>query len=421
VGVWRVDMGGSQSNALQAAAAATSGERSAVAVLPFDNMSADPEQDYFADGISEDIIALLSRTPGLRVIARNSTFSYKGQAKDIRLIAAELDARYVLEGSVRRSGPRVRITAQLIDAANGLHIWAERFDRDMDDIFEVQDEITSNLVARISPEVLRSESRRLEHRSPEQLSAWELYLRSLACYHRATEESFLEGEELCLQALELDPDHASSWQLLSNHQYQLMVYGFRKGSSEAWSNLLTQAERAARLDPTDPLIVSFHGTALGWLGKLDEALAVAERLVRDYPLVIHGHQAHGGALFLAGRHREAITAFATSFRMGPNNQDNYQFQTVTAFAHYCLKNYAAALTWAEEALRAVPIFTQALGVRTAALGQLEQAEPANLATARFLEVFPGITASRHCRNFRWRNQSDIDHYRDGLIKAGLPE
>jgi adenylate cyclase len=210
VGVWRVNMGGAQSEALRAAATTTAGERSAVAVLPFDNMSADPEQDYFADGISEDIIALLSRTPGLRVIARNSTFSYKGQATDVRLIAAELDARYVLEGSVRRSGQQVRITAQLIDASNGQHIWAERYDRKMDDIFEVQDEITGNIVARIAPEVLRSEFRRLEERSPDQMSAWELYLRALACMHEANEAGFLRGEALCHQALELDPNHAAA-------------------------------------------------------------------------------------------------------------------------------------------------------------------------------------------------------------------
>ncbi len=419
--VWRVDMGGTQTDALQAAAATTSGERAAVAVLPFDNMSADPDQDYFADGISEDIIALLSRTPGIRVIARNSTFSYKGQAKDVRLIAAELDARYILEGSVRRSGQQVRITAQLIDASNGQHIWAERFDRKLDDIFEVQDEITGNIVARIAPEVLRSEFRRLKERSPEQLSAWELHLRALACLHQATEAGFLQGEALCRQALELDPSHASSWRLLSQHQYQLFVYGFRKGSAETWNALAEQAGRAMRLDPADPIIAAFLADTLSWTGKWDEALAQSARVVSDYPLLMHGHHTRGNAQFLAGEHVAAIASFEIGLRMGPSSPDNYQFQTLTAFAHYCLGNYGAALSWAEEALRAVPIFTQALGMRAAALGQLGQTDDAARAAERFLEVFPEITATRHCRNFRWRRQADIDHYRDGLVKAGLPE
>ena len=420
VGVWRVNMGGAQSEALRAAATTTAGERSAVAVLPFNNMSADPEQDYFADGISEDIIALLSRTPGLRVIARNSTFSYKGQATDVRLIAAELDARYVLEGSVRRSGQQVRITAQLIDASNGQHIWAERYDRKMDDIFEVQDEITGNIVARIAPEVLRSEFRRLEERSPDQMSAWELYLRALACMHQANEAGFLKGEALCHQALELDPNHAAAWALLGDHQYQLLVYGFRKGNARTWNTIVENAERAMRLDPGDPNFAGFLASTLFWSGKWDDALALSDRLVRDYPLLVKCRLIRASALFQAGEHRAATETYDVALRMSPNASDNYQYQTLNAFAHYCLENYPAALSWADEALRAVA-FPQALGIRAAALGQLGPTDEASRAAARFLEVFPDTTATRHCRNFRWRNQSDIDRYRDGLIKAGLPE
>jgi adenylate cyclase len=420
VTVWRIDMGSSQSQALQAAAATSSGERAAVAVLPFDNMSSDPEQDFFADGISEDIIALLSRVAGLKVIARNSTFSFKGTAKDIRLIAAELDARYILEGSVRKAGNRIRITAQLIDASDGQHIWAERYDRQLDDIFDVQDEITSSIVARIAPELMRSEFRRLEDRSPEHLSAWELYLRALACYHKATEASFLEGERLCRTALELDPTHALTWRLLSALQYQLIVYGMRKGSADYWEKMNAQIERARRLDPADPLIASYAAIILGWAGKWDDALAATERLLQDYPLLVTTYHARGLALFMAGQHSEAAATFETAIRMSPNNPENYQFQTLLAFALYCLGNYDAALSWSEEALRSVPIFAQALGIRTATLGQMGRSD-ASEAAARFLETFPNINVSRHCRSFRWRNSEDIDRYAQGLIKAGLPE
>ena len=290
----------------------------------------------------------------------------------------------------------------------------------MDDIFEVQDEITGNIVARIAPEVLRSEFRRLEERSPDQMSAWELYLRALACMHEANEAGFLRGEALCHQALELDPNHAAAWALLGDHQYQLLVYGFRKGNARTWNTIVENAERAMRLDPGDPNFAGFLASTLIWSGKWDDALALSDRLVRDYPLLVKCRHIRASALFQAGEHRAATETYDVALRMSPNASDNYQYQTLNAFAHYCLENYPAALSWADEALRAVA-FPQALGIRAAALGQLGPTDESSLAAARFLEVFPDTTATRHCRNFRWRNQSDINRYRDGLIKAGLPE
>jgi adenylate cyclase len=421
VNVWRIDMGGTQSDALQAAAATTSGERAAVAVLPFDNMSADQDQEFFADGISEDIIALLSRAASLRVIARNSTFAYKGQAKDIRLIAAELDARYMLEGSVRRAGNRIRITAQLIDASDGQHIWAERYDRQMDDIFDVQDEITGNIVSRIAPELMRSENRRVEEKSPNQMSAWEFYLRAQASYHQATKEGFLQCEELCQQALALDPDHAAAWRLLSQCQFQLIVFGMRKGSAKNWADMEAQAERAMRLDPADPAIQAYMVSTLAWSGNWDDALALSERVANDYPFLAVCRHARGLALYQSGEHERAVGEFEKGIKVSPNDPENYQFQTLLAYCQYLRGSYVAALSWADEALRAVPNFAQALGIRAATLAQLERRIEASAAIGHFLEAFPGVTATRHCRGYRWREPEDIEHYRAGLIKAGLPE
>ncbi len=421
VNVWRIDMGGTQSNALQAAAATTSGERAAVAVLPFDNMSADQDQEFFAEGISEDIISLLSRVAGLRVIARNSTFAYKGQAKDVRLIAAELDARYILEGSVRRAGNRIRITAQLIDASDGQHIWAERYDRQFDDVFEVQDEITGNIVARIAPELIRSESRRVEEKSPNQMGAWEFYLRAQASYHQATKEGILKCEEFCQKALAIEPEHAVALRLLSQCQFQLIIFGMRKSSAKYWADMEAQIERAMRLDPADPVIQAYLVSVLAWSGKWDDALALSERVANDYPLSVFCRHARGLALYQSGEHERAVGEFEKGIKVSPNDPENYQFQTLLAYCQYLRGNYVAALSWADEALRAVPNFAQALGIRAATLAQLERTAEANAAIGHFLEAFPGTTATRHCRSYRWRKPEDIEHYRAGLIKAGLPE
>lgn len=168
------------------------------------------------------------------------------------------------------------------------------------------------------------------------------------------------------------------------------------------------------------MISGYVAIYLAWLGKWDDALSASERLVQEYPLFVVTHHARGMTLFYAGQHAEAASAFEKAIRMSPNNPENYQFQTLLAFALYCLEHYDAALSWAEEALRAVPIFAQALGIRAAALGQMGQPD-ATEAAVRFLDTFPNSTASGHCRNFRWRNPKDVNHYAEGLIKAGLPE
>ena len=283
VQVWRVDMGETAQAGLEAAAARGKAERSAIAVLPFDNMSNDPEQEYFVDGITEDLITSLSRVSGLRVIARNSTFAYKGQAKDIRLIATELDARYVLEGSVRKGGNRLRINAQLIDAVNGQHIWAERYDREPTDIFDLQDDITANIVSRAAPEIWRAEGERVRRQNVADLDAWDLFLRARAAFNEVTKEGFEQAEDLCRQAIEKDPNYAPAYTLFSLTLFQFLVFGYRRGTREDWQHMLDLGEKATRLDPNDADSMAFYAGTLGHMGQYDKALRLAERAVALNP------------------------------------------------------------------------------------------------------------------------------------------
>jgi adenylate cyclase len=296
---WRVDMGRSQRTALNAVASQAPSERTALAVLPFDNMSGETEQEYFSDGISEDIITALSRVRGLRVIARNSTFAYKGMAKDIRLIATELDARYVLEGSVRKVGNRVRINAQLIDATNGQHIWAERYDRELHDIFEVQDDITANIVNRTAPELLRAEGERVRRLDSAQLNAWDIFLQARSACNEASKDGFERAERLCQQAIKNDPNYAPAFTLLSNAQFQLLVFGYRRGGSDAWQEMLDNAEAATRLDPDEIL---WYAGILGNMGQFERALGFAKRGLEINPGYAPAHHVLGGVLYRDGQY-----------------------------------------------------------------------------------------------------------------------
>ena len=415
---WRVDMGGSRQTALNAAASQAPSDRSALAVLPFENMSGDAEQEYFSDGISEDIITALSRIHGLRVIARNSTFAYKGQAKDIRLIATELDARYVLEGSVRKGGNRVRINAQLIDATNGQHIWAERYDRELHDIFEVQDDITANIVNRTAPELLKAEGKRVRDRDSTHLDAWNLFLQARAAYSEASKNGFERAERLCRQAIESDPKYAPAYTLLSNSQYQLLVFGYLRGDSATWQAMLDNAEVASRLDPDELL---WYAAILANMGQFAKALGFAERSLERNPGYAPAHSVLGGALYRDGQYEAAVAELETALRLSPNNPDNYQSATLLGFTHYSLRNYDAALSWADEAIRMAPTFAQAYSLRAASLAKLDRIDDAQVAAGQYLDAVPDTTATRVARSNRLRKQEDMDHFCEGLLKAGLPE
>ncbi len=420
VRVWRIDTGDAEHSGLQAAAARPRRERSAIAVLPFDNMSNDPEQEYFVDGITEDLITALSLIRDLKVIARNSTFAYKGQAKDVKLVAAELDARYILEGSVRKSANRVRITAQLIDAQNGHHMWAERFDRELDDIFELQDEITSNIASRAAPTLQRQEIERARKRPTSDLDTWDMYLRMLHHYFRVTEDDFRAALELCDEIKARDPDFAPAYCYRAVLVFFSGQLGFIRLSTDLWRSTVRDAERAVALASDDFRAHWILASAYAFSGRHEEALRHGHRSLSLNPHAPTAWFAHGMAKWANGDHGESARMIETAWRLGTNDPDRHYWAAILAFVHYQLRSYDAAVSWADQCLKLWPAQAQAIGCRAAALAQLGRLKEARAALVPFEARFPGTSASSHVRNFGWRLREDVDHYSQGLVKAGLP-
>ncbi len=421
VQVWRIDMGDTEQAGLEAAAGRPKHERSAIAVLPFVNVSNDPEQEYFVDGITEDLITALSLIRDLKVIARNSTFAYKGEAKDIKLIAAELDARYVLEGSVRKAGNRVRITGQLIDAANGQHMWAERYDRDLSDIFDLQDEITGNIASRVAPTMLRHEIERARQRPTSDRNTWDMYLRMLHHYYRLTKDDILIARDFCDRIKAYDPDFAPAYY----YSAFLVIFGgqqrFVRLSAEVWQDMLQNAERGVALAGDDFRAHSVLAWGYAFSGRHEEALHHGRQALDLNSYAPVAWHTLGLVQWANGDHTDAAENIETAWRLGTNDPERFHWATILSFVCYQLRNYDAALSWADQCLKLMPLHMQAIGCRAAALAQLGRLEEARTALLPFEERFPKISASRHVRNFGWRLREDIDHYVDGLRKAGLPE
>ena len=420
VQVWRVDMGQTEQDGLRAAAARPKQERSAIAVLPFDNMSNDAEQDYFVDGITEDLITALSLLRDLKVIARNSTFAYKGQAKDVKLVASELDARYVLEGSVRKAGNRIRITAQLIDAATGQHMWAERFDRDLTDIFELQDEITGNIASRVAPTLRRSESERANSRRASDLDTWDMYLRVLYHYNQVTKEDSALASQLCAQIKVRDANFAPAYYYSALLAYNGAIQGFLKVTPDSWQQMLRDAEQGVMLAGDDFAAHAMLTIAYAFSGNHDGALLHGQRAFELNPYAPLAQFVLGVGQWINGRHEEASRNYEECWRRGGNDPERYHWAAMLAFANYSLHKYDAALSWANQCLMLIPTHRQVLGCRAATLAQMGRQADAEAALVKFRENAPDATAADHVKNFAWRRPEDIADYRDGLIKAGLP-
>jgi adenylate cyclase len=326
-----------------------------VGVLPFANLS-DGADEYFSDGLTEDLIHALSLQSFYRVLSRNSTFSFKGKNLNARLIAREIDATYLIQGSVRRAGTKIRVTAELIAPENGEQLWTGRYDRDIGDLFAMQDEITANLSAAIAPEIYRAEA-------------------SVPARARSTRELWAEAMSLAESSVRLDPRSSFAFSILS---YVQAMEGHYEAALEA-------AKKAVELNPYD----------MGARGVL------------------------GICHLVTGEHRQAIELFSAAVQRG-NSDPRYQWAALNAFSHYLLGQYDASLSWAREALYLNPNHLQVLAVRAAALAQLGRGKEAAVAAEVLLSSYPGLTVERHLRNFRWKTPADIAHYRDGLLKAGVP-
>lgn len=324
----------------------------AIAVLPFENLTGDPEQEYFVDGMVEEITTAIARFPWLFVTARNSSFAYKGRAVDVKQVARELDVRYVLEGSVRKSGNRVRIAGQLIDTATGAHLWAERFDGALDDIFALQDEVAAGVAGAVGPQLRLAEIARARRKPTESLDAYDLHLRALArCYER-TRESTAEEIRLSQQALALDPGYAAVMATIAGCRCLQRNRHWIPDSGPEIDEGIRMARQAVASTRADPEVLTIAGFALAFLaGDNAAALGAIDRAIALNPNLAVAWGQRALVLVFLNRPDEAIPAAQQAMRLSPREPRRFMFVQAMAFAHLAAGRYEAGLPWAEEALR----------------------------------------------------------------------
>jgi TolB-like protein/class 3 adenylate cyclase len=397
-----------------------------IAVLPFQNMSGDPEQEYFADGIVEEIITALSRFRRLFVIARNSSFTYKGRAVDVKQVGRELGVRYLLEGSVRKAANRVRIAGQLIDASTGTHLWADRFDGALDDIFDLQDRITASVVWAIAPTMETAEIERAKHKPTESLDAYEYYLRGLArLYEWSSEQALGEALPLFYKAIGLDPDFASAYGRAAYCYAERKANGWMTDPANEAAEVTRLARRAVELGKNDDAALATSGWALAYVVRdLDAGAAFIERALVLNPNFAAAWSYGAWTKIWLGEPDAAIERFARALRLRPvgAGAGMLGMQAGAAHAHFFLGRYDEASSWAAMALREVPDFQAGLRINAASsalAGRLEQAQEA---VTRLRHLHPTLRVS----NLRealgpYRRAEDLARYEDGLRKAGLPE
>ncbi|MCH7778499.1 MAG: hypothetical protein IH878_18500, partial [Gemmatimonadetes bacterium] len=397
-------------------------DKPSIAVLPFTNMSGDPEQEYFADGITEDLITALSKVRWLFVIARNSTFTYKGQAVEVTQVARELGVRYVIEGSVRKAGNRVRISAQLIDATTGRHVWAERYDRDLADIFELQDEMTQTIVAAVEPELGAAERERTLSKPPENLDAWETYQRGLWHLWNFTKDDNAKAPHLLRRAHELDPGFATAYAHEADSRYINVIMGWAEDPDQTLAAGMTAAKKALALDDKDAVAYFAAGRVHMMLGEHDASIGALETSLTLNPNFAQAYHGLGFALTLAGRIEDALDSLAKAERLSPRDPLLWAFTVVHALACILSHDYETAVHWARRAMqipRATGYWPHA--VLAAPLAQLGRIEQARAAVKAALEQKPDLSLSYLKKTLPTKHPGGLDPYLDGLRKAGLPE
>jgi TolB-like protein/class 3 adenylate cyclase/Tfp pilus assembly protein PilF len=398
-------------------------DKPSVAVLPFQNLSGDPEQEFFADGMVEDIITALSRIRWFFVIARNSSFAWKGKPVDVRQAGRELGVRYVLEGSVRKAGNRVRITAQLIDVENGAHIWAERYDRDLVDIFAVQDEITTSVVAAIEPKLYAAEKIRIESNPPDSLDAWGCVIRALWHLGRLDPTEINAAKELLARAIELEPKYAKAHALLAWSVGQQIFMG-QAERSDALPMAQAAARTAVMLDEGDPWTHFAAGTVHFAARRADDAVASLRKAIDLNPNFALAYQQLGGALVFGGHPEEGLEPIGKGMQMSPLDPFNAQALTWKGFALYFLGRLAEAEGSVRQALQQRPNFPMALRGLAATLAEADRLDEARTALDESMRVEGHDSAQRFAvllaGRLPYTREADRDRYLGALRKAGLP-
>ena len=427
---WRLRMSGQTPSAVKSGSAVSQPralplpDKPSIAVLSFQNMSGDPEQEYFADGIAEDIITALSRFKELFVIARNSSFTYKGRAVDVKQVGRELGVRYVLEGSVRKTANRVRITGQLIDAATGIHLWADRFDGGLGDIFDLQDQVTESVVGAIAPTVEKAEIERAKRKPTESLDAYTLYLRGLArLYKFANRQANDEALHLFNSAIELDPDFASAYGRAASCYVYAKASGWISGAANESAAASSLAQRAVELGKDDAIAIATSGWALAYVaGDHEVGAALIDRALVLNSNLAEAWHCGGWVKIWLGEPEAAIERFARAMRLSPLDLWVIGMRTGTAHAHFFLGRYDEAASWAAMALQDNPDFQAGLRIDAASNAMTGRPARAQKAITRLRQVNPTLRVSNLKEVLGpYRRAEDLSLYEEGLRKAGLPE
>jgi adenylate cyclase len=397
-------------------------DKPSIAVLPFQNMSGDPEQEYFSDGIVEEVITALSRMRWLFVIARNSSFTYKGRSVDIKQVGRELGVRYVLEGSVRKAANRLRITGQLIDTATGAHLWADRFDGGIEDVFELQDSITASVIGAIAPKLEQAEIERAKRKPSGSLDAYDFYLRGMASVHQWTEEANSEALQLFYKAIELDRDFASAYGMAA------WCYAWRK-----WNGWMTNpvqeiakteqlARRAGELGKDDAVALCRGGFSLGHVvGDLQGGAILINRALVLNPNLATAWLLSGWIRGFLGEPEVAIEHLTRAMRLSPLDPLIFLAQGGIAWAHFVAARYDEASSWAEKAVSEQANYVSGMRMAAASHALAGRLEAAQKVMARIRQILPELRISNLKNVMSFQRPEDFARYAGGLQKAGLPE
>jgi adenylate cyclase len=397
-------------------------DKPSIAVLPFDNMSGDPEQEYFADGIVDEITAALSKVQSFFVVARNSSFAFKGKPTDIKQVSRQLGVRYILEGSVRKSGNRVRITAQLIDGTTDRHVWADRHDGTFEDIFDLQDQITESVVGAIEPKLRSTEIERSRRKPTTNLTAYDYFLRALSHTHVMTREGNEEALNLTSRAIELDPRYASAMALAAWCYTLRVAQGWVENTHDETDKAMRLARAAIEIEKDVPETLWLAGYALGFFGHTpDEGIDLIDDALRRNPNSAQALVYSGWLRVYSGDAKAAMAHFERAIRLSPLDINSYRTYAGLAFSCLFLGQIDDAISWASKAIHQNPKFTPTHRVLAASLGHAGRFEEARDVVEQLQALVPGLTVTRYEKETRVRFPEYLEMMKDGLRKAGLPE
>ncbi len=396
-------------------------DKPSIAVLPFENMSGDPEQEYFADGITEDLTTALSRFDGLFVIARNSAFAYKSEAADVKRVGRELGVRYVLEGSVRRSGDRVRVNTQLVDAEVVRHVWAERFDRQMGDVFELQDDIVASIAATLGPEITQAEIERARGKRPGALDAWDHYLRAIAAYHNMTKDDVTEADLHLTKAIETEPGFANAHALLGLCHAHIGMNGWVRPARQAFKKARRAADEAVRLAPSSPETNHALSFVLRVTGETEQAITAARRAIALNPNYADAFSALGHALIFQGDLEDGLAACQRAARSNPRDTRGSLLHDAMGHAYFMLGDYGLAIEVSKKGLHQDPSLFGAMVTLAGSYAYQGRAEEAKYYIDELLRIIPRYSLRSLRKNPMFVRPEQIDKLVEGMRLAGLPE